>query len=110
MNIQCMNCEYGNRCTNCMYKGERRKRDLEREQKERLGSKNQKKTADMRLYKRQKKGLKRQSGLAFYHMQCCIETKKGKQIRTGENSKESGYGLKLFLLGFRHIGTRGNRD
>ena len=61
MNIQCMNCEYGNICTNCMYNDEQKKRDLEQEQKERLGSKNQKKTDDMRLYKRLKKREARQA-------------------------------------------------
>ena len=64
MNIQCMNCEYGNRCTNCMYNDEQRKRDLEQEQKGRSGSKNQKKTADMRLYKRLNKREARQQELS----------------------------------------------
>lgn len=64
MNIQCMNCEYGNICTNCMYNDEQKKRDLEQEQKGRSGSKNQKKTADMRLYKRLKKREARQRELS----------------------------------------------
>ena len=38
MNIQCMNCEYGNRCTNCMYNDEQKKRDLEQEQKDDRGA------------------------------------------------------------------------
>ena len=33
MNIQCMNCEYGNRCTNCMYNDEQKKRDAVSEKK-----------------------------------------------------------------------------
>ena len=55
MNIQCVNC---------MYNDEQNKRDLEQEQKKCLGSKNQKKTADMRTYKRQKKREARQRELA----------------------------------------------
>lgn len=75
MNIQCMNCEFDNQCIDCMYNKKQMENDIKNENRgepihlnkkriERIERNKQKKTDDMRLYKRLKKREARQRELS----------------------------------------------
>lgn len=64
MNIQCMNCEFDHQCIDCMYNKKQMENDIKNENRgepihlnkkriERIERNKQKKTADMRTYKRE---------------------------------------------------------